>query len=103
MGIRAIAKELGISRNTVKKHLAADQPIVYPSRRPRPSAESSKMETLPPVLTESLVTKNFGRGPLVDFSVLTFEYSHIIFCVKEKHQFVNSGTQNLTKNYLTRY
>ncbi len=50
---RAIARELGISRNTVKKHLVADSPIVYPPR-PRPSAESSKMETLPAVLTNSL-------------------------------------------------
>jgi transposase len=50
---RAIARELGISRNTVKKHLLADGPIVYPPR-PRPSAESSKMEILPAVLTNSL-------------------------------------------------
>jgi len=32
LSLRAIARELGISRNTVKKHVVATSPIVYPPR-----------------------------------------------------------------------
>jgi transposase len=53
---RAIARELGISRNTVAKYLAADRPILNPPQQ-RPSAESSKLENIPVALTNSLSNK----------------------------------------------
>jgi len=33
LSLRAIARQLGISRNTVRRHVAADSPPVYPIRR----------------------------------------------------------------------
>jgi transposase len=35
--LRQIAHALGVDRRTVRKYLAADQPPVYPARRPRPT------------------------------------------------------------------
>jgi transposase len=35
--LRQIARALGLDRRTVRKYLAADQPPVYPARRPRPT------------------------------------------------------------------
>jgi hypothetical protein len=35
--LRQIAHTLGLDRRTVRKYLAADQPLVYPARRPRPT------------------------------------------------------------------
>jgi transposase len=35
--LRQIAQALGIDRRTVRKYLAADQPLGYPARRPRPT------------------------------------------------------------------
>jgi transposase len=53
---RAIARELGISRNTVKKHLAVASPPVYPPKRTEgPSGKTSQTVTSKNGLTESLV------------------------------------------------
>lgn len=54
---RAIARELGISRNTVKKHLAAISPPVYPPKRTA-SLSQKAIETIisKEGLTESLVS-----------------------------------------------
>src|SRR5262249_2000316 len=35
--LRQIARAVGLDRRTVRKYLAADQPPVYPVRRPRPT------------------------------------------------------------------
>ncbi|MDD5083137.1 MAG: ISNCY family transposase [Dehalococcoidales bacterium] len=56
LGIRATARELGISRNTIKKYLVTGGPTPYPSRRsayPVPSERNAAQ--LPAPLTESLV------------------------------------------------
>jgi len=57
LGIRAIARELGISRNTIKKYLVAGGPTPYPLRRsanPAPDSLSPAWSQAP--LTESLVS-----------------------------------------------
>jgi hypothetical protein len=35
--LRQIAQALGLDRRTVRKYVALEQPLVYPSRRPRPT------------------------------------------------------------------
>ncbi|MDA1129275.1 MAG: ISL3 family transposase, partial [Chloroflexi bacterium] len=44
--LRAIARELGINRKTVRKYLAADRPSVYPGRRPEPTKVGPYLEHL---------------------------------------------------------
>jgi DNA-binding CsgD family transcriptional regulator len=52
----AIARELGISRNTVKRYLTADRPPTYPPKRSGcPSGEVSQIATSKNGLTKSLV------------------------------------------------
>jgi transposase len=54
---RAIARELGISRNTVKKHLEASSPPVYPPRRKSCLGKTISETTVTKEgLTESLVS-----------------------------------------------
>jgi transposase len=43
---RQIARALGLDRRTVRKYLAADQPPVYPARRPRPTQLTPYIEYL---------------------------------------------------------
>jgi transposase len=43
---RQIARALGLDRRTVRKYLAADQPPVYPARRPRPTQLTPHIEYL---------------------------------------------------------
>jgi hypothetical protein len=44
--LRQIAPALGLDRRTVRKYLAADQPPVYPTRRPRPTQLTPYLEYL---------------------------------------------------------
>jgi transposase len=44
--LKAIARELGINRKTVRKYLALDRPPVYPQRRPRPTRLTSYLPYL---------------------------------------------------------
>jgi transposase len=44
--LRQIAQALGLDRRTVRKYLAADQPPVYPARRPRPTQLSPYLSYL---------------------------------------------------------
>jgi transposase-like protein len=55
MGIRETARELGISRNTVKRNLLADGPIVCPPRLTQPSTTPPEPWPRRKRLTESLV------------------------------------------------
>lgn len=59
LSLRAIARVLGISRDTVRKYAGADSPPVYPLRRtPTPWAESpQELEVLSGRLTKSLISK----------------------------------------------
>ena len=54
LAIKAIARQLGMSRGTVRKYLAATGPIVYPTRRSSQGTQDAA--TSPRPLTESLVT-----------------------------------------------
>lgn len=59
LSLRAIARELGISRNTVRRHVAAGSPPAYPIRRnEHPPGGIATGLALPQeeILTESLVT-----------------------------------------------
>jgi len=49
LSLRAIARVLGVSRNTVRRYVAADSPPVYPERRPHENGPEREA-----VLTESL-------------------------------------------------
>jgi transposase len=49
LSLRAIARVVGISRNTVRKYLAAGGPAPYPQRRPKTNGLEGE-----PILTESL-------------------------------------------------
>ena len=84
LSIRAIARQLGVSRNTVREYLRSDKPPAYSPREKR----SSKLDPYKPYIQERVQSArpNWIPGTVIDREIRALGYPGSIRLVRYRAQ-----------------